>query len=72
MANKIILGVLGGIALIAIVLGFTVVGTYNGLVLTRQRKHSGARLKTPTSGAPIWCRTWLQPSRAPPTSNSKH
>src|SRR6267143_1124832 len=32
MANKIILGVLGGIALIAIVLGFTVVGTYNGLV----------------------------------------
>jgi len=32
MANKIILGVVGGIALIAIVLGFTVVGTYNGLV----------------------------------------
>src|SRR2546425_8358971 len=32
MANKIILGVRGGIALIAIVLGFTVVGTYNGLV----------------------------------------
>jgi LemA protein len=32
MANKIILGVVGAIVLIAVVLGFTIVGTYNSLV----------------------------------------
>src|SRR2546422_3378570 len=40
MANKIILGVVGGIALIAIVLGFTVVGTYNGLVGLEQGREA--------------------------------
>src|SRR6267142_3083147 len=32
MTNKIILGVIGAIVLIVVLLGFTVAGTYNGLV----------------------------------------